>query len=247
MSGRWRAERLLAVLLAVLSAVLLVVATSCAGSHGRWVSSGRVLPLPAPSGPVGLADPALINLQRGDFPAAWISTPPTSPGSATPTPGSADPETVAIYACLHLPIAAREQLSDVDSATFQSGQTFEAASNVTVLSSAAVVAQEVAALQTDAGINCLGQAIGQSVAAGGAGVTNAKINMISAPTIPGGAALGVHYAATFTQGEQSIDASTDEYFIGLGAAEITVTFSSFEVPFPATVQQTALAHLVARL
>jgi hypothetical protein len=161
--------------------------------------------------------------------------------------GTADPQTAVLLACLHLPTAQRREVSDVDSDTFTSPPTLLAVSNVTVVTPASLASQEIAALETPAGLTCLGQVIGQSVAAEGTAVSGAKIQSIPAPTVGGDRTLGVHYSATFTESSQSIDAGTDEYFIVHGADEITATFTALETVFPTDVEQAALADLVSRV
>jgi hypothetical protein len=195
-----------------------------------------------PTVPAPLSDAARFNLRASDFPAAWTAAP-----AASAATGAGDPETAALLACLHLPAAPRREVSDVDSDTFASPPTLQAVSNVTVVAPASLASEELTALQAPAGLTCLGRVIGQSVASAGAAVSGAKIQSIPAPVVSGVRGLGVHYSATFTEGSQSIDASTDEYFIVHGADEITATFTALEAVFPAAVEQAALAKLVARV
>lgn len=188
------------------------------------------------------ADAARINFRAGDFPATWTAVPNPDPG---PSPAG-DPQTTALFACLHLPIAQRREIVDTDSPTFRPGPTLEATSNVTVVSPADLVAREITALKTPAGVTCLGDVISRSGASDGAGVSKATIGLIPIP--PGGrVALGIRYQATLTRSGQSIHVATDEYFLTKGPDEITATFTALEAMFPAALETAALDRLVARV
>jgi hypothetical protein len=184
-----------------------------------------------------------VNLQASDFPSAgWTSTP-----ASTPSVGATDPQTAALYSCLHLPIAARVEVSETPSPAFSSGPTLTAGSDVTELSSSAVVAAEVAALEAPDGLTCLGRTIGGAVASQGVAVSGAAIRPLPTPVTGRDPIVGVRYTATFTESGKSIAAMTDEYVIGHGTSEITVTFDGLDAVFPASVETQAMDRLAARL
>ena len=182
-----------------------------------------------------------INLRSSDFPPGWTATP--APGAG----GGNDPGAAALLSCLKLPAADRSVVADTSSDVFASGQAVQASSDVTIVSSATIGAQEVDALRTGAGLTCLGQVIGQAVSSQGVGVSGATVRAIPAPRVDGGPSMAAEYGATFTVGEQTLMAVTDEYFFARGTEQVTATFTAYGQPFPAAVEKTAVDNLASRV
>ena|GEM_PF-4501250 len=220
-------------LTAAVGAVLVLATVGCGGK--------AKVSRPKPSAPAPVTNASPFNLEASDLPAGWTVV--LASGGST---AGASPVTAALFSCLHLPISQRRELSDVASDTFGAGQTLRAASNVTAVSPATLPGQEVAALRAPGGLPCLGLAIGRSVAAQGAGVSNARIQAIPVPGARTDPSVGAHYSATFTEAGKSIEATADEYVIAHGDDEITVTFTAFEAVFPAAVEQNAVQRLLGR-
>jgi hypothetical protein len=214
-------------------AVITVVA-GCGGTTRRHLSAAPATIPPTNTSP--------FNLQAADLPAGWTVVTPSTGLSR-----GIDPTTAGLFSCLHLPAGATDAVSELPSDTFGSGATLRAASDVTAVSPASVLTREISALQAPGGLACLGHAIGESVATQGAGVSNARIQALPVPGSGPDPVLGVHYAATFTEAGQSIDATADEFLIGHGSDEITVTFTALEAIFPASVEHDAVARLRARV
>jgi hypothetical protein len=224
----------------------VIVITGCSGGGSPRPSSNSAAATSVPAvastaAPVSAAPSSSVNLTATDFPAGWTVTP------APPATSGSDPAATALLTCLHLDPAARKVVTEVPSAVFSLGQTVQASSDVTTLSSPTTAGQEVAALRAPGGLTCLGQVIGQAVAAQGIGVTGATIKALAAAPTGTYPSVAVTYQATLTQQEQSLQAATDEYLIARGNQEVTITFSGYGAPFPTAVEAAAMAKLTARL
>jgi hypothetical protein len=184
----------------------------------------------------GALDPARVNLAPADLPAGWSAT-----GAATgPPPAPGLLRSASLLACLGRPPTV-VPVAGTPSPRFAEGAV-SARSELTFVTPAAELGQEVQDLHTSAGVACLGQAVTDSLAPWGP-VTDPTVQPVFEAPDGLDSVLSVHYSARTPRGPLA----EDLHLYVTGSNELAVAFVGDGVPIPAGVERATLAKVLARV
>ena len=180
-----------------------------------------------------------ITLKPADFPSGWTST----PHQASP---DSDANNARFAQCIGRPDPKTLQTADVNSPDFKQGQTTQASSEVTFVRTEADAKDDLAALQTGKGPDCIKQllqaAIGPELPAG-ATTADVRVEQLQFPTLKDGTAA---FRLSFTIGTAGLNVPVyaDVIFFRAGRAEIALASFNAGTPFDSKLEE-ALAKKMA--
>jgi hypothetical protein len=225
--------------------VITVVAfASRSGSPGPRVAAGIGAPAPTTAGGRAVSPAAAaaerINFSAADFPPEWSSS--VSPDDSTTTSQDAQ---VAACAGGADPRASVEK--DVSSADFSTG-SLDVASDVTIMKTAQLARQDLAAMTAPKAVACF-RWFYPSFAVSSA-PPGTQIHLVSVDTLPvdryGDGSYGFRVVMNVTSAGASAVTTVDEIGFLKGRLEITATFTRSGAAFPTATESHLLTVLAGR-
>jgi hypothetical protein len=181
-----------------------------------------------------------INFTAADLPTGWTSSPSDNQSSAA--------EDAKVAACAGAPSPASVHLADVSSDDFSSGG-LDVTSDVTVVRTAQLAQQDLAAIRSDRALACFRQLFPELAKTGAP--ANTQITVDSVDRLPvasyGDGSFGYRLAFTVqAPAAGTVHGVGDLIGFLHNRIEVGGNFLAIDAPFPASLEQALMAKLVAR-
>jgi hypothetical protein len=181
-----------------------------------------------------------INFTATDFPGGWTSSPSNNQS------GSA--EDAKLAACAGAPSPASSDVADVYSADFTS-QGLDASSDVTVLRTAQLAQEDLAAIRGDRALACFRQLLPELATADAPPNSQLAVDSVERLSVPSYADRSFGYRVAFTlqaAGTGPVHGFADIIGFLHDRYEVGGNFLGIDTPFPASLEQSLMAKLLAR-
>lgn len=225
------------------ASVLVLVATACGSSGGSKGASTKETTTKADP-PADRTRAQSLLLVAADLPAGWAGTTHVKdPDEAVENKKLAD--------CIGATDPSAYPAS-LDGDDFEKG-TSEISSTASVVATRAEFLDDVKAIKSDKALSCVqtifSEDLPKSLAKSNPGVTisDLKVTRLSPSKTYGDVTVGFRISLTVAGAQGSIGLYIDQYQLGSGRDEVSVTFDSQDSPFDAALEQTVLATAGGKL